>query len=219
MVQATNSDVTGLVLAGGRSTRFGDASENKAVATFEERTLLGRVVDAVAAATDRPPVVAVRTPDQRERYASVLSDRTVTFTLDDPAFDGPVAGVFGGTTAVDSSWVFCCGCDMPLLSPEGIRWLLEHRQDGRPARAALTLHHPDGTLEPLHTVYRRSAVEATRDRLSRSAGPRALLAALDPVRTISVDAAPAAIPLRESLTNVNTRTALAEASHQIASER
>lgn len=218
MVQATNSDVTGIVLAGGRSTRFGDATENKAVATFEEQTLLSRVVDAVAAATDRPPVVAVRTPDQRERYASVLSDRKVTFTLDDPAFDGPLAGMFGGTTAVDSSWVFCCGCDMPLLSPEGIRWLLEHRQDRSTSLAALTLQHPDGTLESLHTVYRRSAVESARDRLSRSAGPRALLTTLDPVRTVSVSAAPSEIPLRESLTNVNTRTALEEASRQIASE-
>jgi len=116
-----DSDVTGLVLAGGRSTRFGDVTENKAVATFGERTLLERAVDVLAAATGQPPVIAVHAADQRERYAKVLSDREVTFALDDPAFDGPLAGVFGGSPAVDSPWVFCCGCDMPLLSPDGIQ--------------------------------------------------------------------------------------------------
>jgi len=214
-----DSDVTGLVLAGGRSTRFGDVTENKAVATFGERTLLERAVDVLAAATGQPPVIAVHAADQRERSARVLSGREVTFALDDPAFDGPLAGVFGGSPAVDSPWVFCCGCDMPLLSPDGIRWLVSCRRNESDASAALALQHPDGTVEPLHTLYRRSAVECARERLPRSAGPRALLAALDPVRAISVDAVPTEIPLRESLTNVNTRAALEEVSRQIAPER
>lgn len=57
--------ITGIVLAGGRSTRFGDASVNKATTALEGKTLLEQVTDAVATATNRPPVVAVQTEAQR----------------------------------------------------------------------------------------------------------------------------------------------------------
>ncbi|WP_227357215.1 NTP transferase domain-containing protein [Haladaptatus salinisoli] len=114
----TTLNVTGLVLTGGQSSRFGDDGENKAVATFDGHTMIGRVVDIITETTNQPPVVAIKTADQQETYADVLSDRDVTFAFDDVAFECPLAGVFGAVDAVEGSWVFCCGCDMPLLSPE-----------------------------------------------------------------------------------------------------
>jgi molybdopterin-guanine dinucleotide biosynthesis protein A len=217
---AADPDVTGVVLAGGRSSRFGDADANKAVASLGGRTLLGRVVDSLADATDRSPVVAVRTAAQRETYAAALSDRSVAFARDDAGFDGPLAGVYGAADAVDAPWLFCCGCDMPLLSPAVVRWLVEALRDRVRARsgasdaspAALAVCHPDGTPEPLHALYRTSAVERVRNRLPSSAGPRALLESLEPVVTVPVDAAPAGLPVEESTTNVNTRDELAAAA-------
>jgi len=213
---AADPDVTGVVLAGGRSSRFGDADANKAVASLGGRTLLGRVVDSLAEATDRSPVVAVRTAAQRETYAAALSDRSVAFARDDAGFDGPLAGVFGAVDAVDAPWLFCCGCDMPLLSPAVVRWLVDALRDrggaSDAAPAALAVRHPDGTPEPLHALYRTSAVERVRNRLPSAAGPRALLESLEPVVTVPVDAAPAGLPVEESTTNVNTRAELAAAS-------
>jgi molybdopterin-guanine dinucleotide biosynthesis protein A len=212
----TESAVTGLVLAGGQSTRFGNADENKAVATLESRTLLGRVVDVVTAATDRPPIVTVSTSDQREKYASMLSDRDMSFAHDTSAYEGPLAGVFGGLNAVTTPWIFCCGCDMPLLSPAAIEWLLERLADylGRldSNLDALAVRHLDDTVDPLHTLYRTSAVEQLRGKVSRIAGPRALLKGLTSVRTVSAEATPPSVPLEQSMTNVNTLEELKVAS-------
>lgn len=211
--------VTGLVLAGGQSTRFGDADENKAVASVGERTSLGRVVDAVTAATGRSPVVAVRSDDQRRVYADALSDREVSFAFDDDGFEGPLAGIAGGADALDARWAFCCGCDMPLLSPAAVGWLVDElgervRESDRPP-AALALEHPDGTIEPLHTLYRLSAIERVREELPRTGGPRALLASLPAVETVPVSAVPDRIPVEESTTNVNTRTDLETATRRL----
>lgn len=210
MTEPTEADlnVTGLVLAGGRSNRFGDADANKAIATLGTQPLLGHVADAVTLATRRPPVVAVRTVDQREMYADVLAPRDVSFAFDDATFEGPLAGVFGATAAVDAPWLFCCGCDMPLLSPVAIRWLVDTLQDRvrvlDTPPTALAIRHSDGTADPLHTLYRRSAITSVREELPRTAGPRTLLESLDHVVSVAVETAPDWVPIEESTTNVNT---------------
>lgn len=216
--------VRGLVLAGGRSTRFGDADANKAMAQFGTRPLLGRVVDVIATATERRPIVAVCSRTQKEKYSAILEDQNVEFTFDTPAFEGPLAGVFGAVNAVETPWVFCCGCDMPLLSTTAIDWLVDQLAEAVNASAspldALAVRHPDETLEPLHTLFRRAAVEQARPQVSAADGPRTLLAALDSVETVTVDTPPAGVPLEESTTNVNTREELdAVVPNQIASRQ
>lgn len=210
MTEPTEVDlnVAGLVLAGGRSSRFGDADANKAIATLGTRTLLGHVVDAVTLATRRPPVVAVRTADQRETYADVLAPRDVSFAFDDATLEGPLAGVIGAADAVDAPWLFCCACDMPLVSPAAIRWLVDTLRNRicvpDTPLAALAIRHSDGTVDPLHTLYRRSAITSVREELPGTAGPRTLLESLDHVATVAVEAVPDRVPIEESTTNVNT---------------
>ncbi|RBI58541.1 molybdenum cofactor guanylyltransferase [halophilic archaeon] len=212
-------NVVGLVLAGGQSSRFGDANTNKAVASLGTRTLLGRVVDVLTAATCQPPVVAVRTTDQREQYAEVLSDRDVLFVRDHEQFEGPLAGLYGAVDAVEAPWLFCCGCDMPLLSPAVVQWLICTLQDRvytfDTLPSALGIRHSDGTINPLHTLYQRSAVKRLQRQLSPTSGPRSLLSTLDSVLTISEETAPAGLPVEESTTNVNTQRELKSTASQL----
>lgn len=219
----TEPTVTGLVLAGGRSIRFGDADTNKAVATLKSRTLLGRVVDRLTPVTDRPPVVAVHTSVQRATYGQLLADREVAFASDSPAFEGPIAGLFGGLDAIETPWVFCCGCDMPLLSSIAVDWLVERLADFRTAPASdpdvLAVRHPDGTIDPLHALYRTAAVDSARDQLSETDGLRALIDQLESVVTLSSTDAPPTVPLDRSMTNVNTRSELDAVSHRLTPER
>jgi molybdopterin-guanine dinucleotide biosynthesis protein A len=109
---------------------------------------------------------------------------------------------------MDAAWLLCCGCDMPLLDTAAVAWLVG-LLDGPAGEAdAVAIEHPDGVVEPLHTLYRRKSVLAARDRLPEAAGPRALLADLE-VHVVPVAAAPEGVPIRRSTTNVNTRADLA----------
>jgi molybdopterin-guanine dinucleotide biosynthesis protein A len=195
-----SQDVRGVVLAGGESTRFENG--NKALATCDGEPLVARAASAVRRATGEPPMVAIRTAAQAATYDEVLDAQ---FVRDAPSAAGPLAGVLGAAAAVDTDWLFVCGCDMPRLSPAAIRWLGGHRAS---ALDAVAPRHPDGTRDPLHTFLRREAVERVRGELPAHGGVRALLAALDRDRAVPVDAAPAGVPLADSLTNVNTTAEL-----------
>lgn len=211
----TDTAVTGIVLAGGESARFDNG--DKALATVGGRTILERVVDALRTATDRPPVVAVRTESQRTRYEATLARRDVEFATDVPDFDGPLAGLLGAveSDAASTPWVFVCGCDMPLLSPTTVDWLFAQLPDDDLDIDAICVRHPDGTCEPLHAVYRRGAIEDVRDRLPRSGGVRSVLTACDRVRAVPLTTAPKRIRLADSLWNVNTRDDLAIARERL----
>jgi molybdopterin-guanine dinucleotide biosynthesis protein A len=153
--------------------------------------------------------VVVRTDDQRRAYERLLGER-VGFASDAPGFDGPLAGLVGAAGATDARWLACCGCDMPLLDPAAVGWLVDLLDGPAGAADAVAVEHPDGTVEPLHTLYRRERVVAARERLPRAAGPRALLAGLD-VHVVPVAAVPADVPMARSTTSVDTRADLAAA--------
>ncbi|QPV63575.1 molybdenum cofactor guanylyltransferase [Halosimplex litoreum] len=202
--------VRGVVLAGGRSTRFGDA--DKAVATLEGRPLVARVVDAVAETTERPPILSVATDEQGERLANALGDRAVEPVRDDPSLSGPLAGVAAAAAATDAPWLFVCGCDMPLVSPASVgalRARLAASADDRAGErgdADAVVPVVDGYDQPLHALYRRGAVD---DALADRSSTDALLTVLDGLAVERVAADAVAAPLAEATTNVNTRADLA----------
>jgi molybdopterin-guanine dinucleotide biosynthesis protein A len=191
-----DSATRGVVLAGGRSRRFGD--EPKALATLDGDPLVRRVARTLRTATGQPPAVAAR--DRRETLAPALDDPL--FVADAPGFEGPLAGVVGAARATASPWLFVCACDMPLVSPAAVEWLAA-RADGTDAVVVVD----DGTVQPVHALYRREAVVRVARDLPGDAGVRALVDALDDVRRVPVAAGDEA-GLASSLTNVNTAAEL-----------
>jgi len=197
-----------IVLAGGRSRRF-EGSE-KALATVGNRTLLARVVDVAGAVTDRTPIVAVATDDQREAYADAL-DVPVRFVTDTSGQAGPLAGLDSAVEASGAAWLLVLGCDMPLVEGRAFEWLGERRADAVEA----VLPRTDDGIHPLHAWYRRDALAAA---LRSERTGRSLHALLDRLSTTVVQAgdAPGDVPLERSVCNVNTRADLAEARRLVA---
>ena len=106
-----------IVLAGGRSTRFG---ADKAAATIDEETLLQRVVDAArAAGARRVNVVGDVRP--------LRPDPRVTWRRESPVFSGPAAAIATGVKAVTAEEVFVLACD--LRHPARVVAMLERWRD------------------------------------------------------------------------------------------
>ncbi|WP_135364000.1 molybdenum cofactor guanylyltransferase [Halosimplex halophilum] len=207
--------VRGVVLAGGRSTRFGDA--DKALATYEGRPLVARAADAVAAATEGPPLLSVATDEQADRLRDALGDRPVEPVRDDPSLSGPLAGLAAAAAATDAPWLFACACDMPLVSPGSIDALRARLAEAAASgdRADAVVPVVDGYDQPLHALYRRSTLAGAL--ADRSPGD-ALMGLLDglAVERVAADAVDA--PLAEATTNVNTRAELAALRESDAGE-
>jgi len=81
-------DATGVVVAGGRSTRFG--AREKALAEMNGEPMLRRVVEALGTVTDEVVVNCRR--DQRDAFAAALDgvDTGVRFALNEQPDEGPL---------------------------------------------------------------------------------------------------------------------------------
>jgi molybdopterin-guanine dinucleotide biosynthesis protein A len=112
--------VTGIVLAGGASTRFGS---DKLAAEVEGSTLLQRAVSSVGEVAER--VVVVLAPAANP---PVLAGE-VAFVHDALEGQGPLQGVLAGLSVTSPGIAVIVGGDMPFLSPDVLRELVRLVED------------------------------------------------------------------------------------------
>lgn len=153
----TGPRTAAIVLAGGRSERFG---RDKRFELVGDRSLLDHVLDAVAEVTD--VTVLVLAPD--ETPAGIPS--RVRLAHDRDAYAGPLAGLAAGLEAAhDADLALVVGADMPSLQPEVLRLMLDRAgEPGGPD--AWTLEGPDPSLVgPLPLAGRAAVLRAAATQL------------------------------------------------------
>ena len=173
----------GVVLAGGGSTRFGDA--DTLLAELDGTPLLRRVADRLATRTDRL-VVAARPGERdtvRDLLAGVHADVTV---LTDPEPDrGPLAGMAVGLDAVsaDHEYGAVVAGDMPFVDPA----LLDYLHDrATPDYDGALVRTEAGWYNTTQAVYRASAVARGCERVLETGGGR-ILDAFEGLETLTVE--------------------------------
>lgn len=206
-------DAVAIVLAGGRSTRFGSPEGGKAAVMFAGETLLGRVCRVAAAEVPRVVVVAAvdqplpTLPDGVE----IVRDRT-------PAA-GPLAALRDGLGHVAAGpgppprLAVLLSCDLPLVRSAVVRRLLD--AVGR-AGVQWAVPRVDGHPQVLTSAVRVDPVAGAIER-ALAAGvtsPRAVLEALaragrGVVSEIDANAFRADDPALESFRDVDTPADLA----------
>lgn len=131
-------DLTGIILAGGKSLRMG---QDKRFLEVGGQTLLDRAV-AVVESLFPEILVVVAEPTLQ---LSHLSHRVVTDLIPGCATLG---GVYTGLSYASSSRVFATACDMPFLN----RTVIEHLATADPAADVVIVRLANG-LQPLHAIY------------------------------------------------------------------
>ena len=173
----------GYVLAGGRSSRMGC---DKALLPFRG----GRLVESVARAVGLAAGSAVLVGNPR------LYEQLGYPAIPDlyPG-DGPLGGILTALDHTSADWNLVAACDMPELSAEFLRLLLDAA--GGSAADAVVPMGPSGRPEPLCAVYHRRSHAALERALGR--GIRSVRAALE-----NLHAAIAFVPEVTPFQNVNT---------------
>lgn len=154
-----------VVLAGGRSSRYGS---DKATAQVAGRPLLRHVLDAASPLVDEVLVVGPWAPAGYRR------------TIEPTRFEGPLAGLAWGLEQIPVNHALVLGCDHPALVP-ALLGLLLVRRCGHDAVACRGPHGP----EPLVAVYETALAARAADLVET--GERRLVALLDACDVAWVD--------------------------------
>jgi len=194
----------GVIVAGGHSTRFGEA--DKAVADLAGTPMIRRVADRLAGVVDTL-VVNCRT-EQVDPIGAAMDgyEHDVRFAEDSEPDQGPMAGIRTGLRAVDAEYAVVVACDMPFVDPVLVAHLCE-RAAGRDA----AVPRIEEWFQVTHAVYRAESMADACDRaLDRD--ERRIVAPLDDLDYVVVEES----EIREyaalrTFENVNTREELEEA--------
>lgn len=180
--------VTGAVLAGGKSLRYGS---NKALDVFRGKRLVDRAVEDLRAFCD--PVLTVAndlTPFYDVRSALVQ---------DVFSHQGPLGGLYSALLFSPNDWVFVKATDMPFLVP-GLAVMMLAAKEG----ADVVTPMRNGRYEPLLALYHRRCISVIVDMLEKRERKVTSFYARAKVKELPEEAWRAVDPEALSFKNVNT---------------
>ena len=188
--------VTGVIQAGGKSTRMG--GEPKALMELGGRRIVERVLDAVRPVVD-DVLIVTNTP-------ALYGFLGVPMVADVYPDHGSLGGIFSGLRAVPGDAAFTVACDMPFLHPDVARLVID-----RAGEADVVIPRVGEQLETMHALYAKACLPHIERRLK--AGRLKIVGFFEDVRVVEVDQAEVARvrPPDVVFMNVNTPDELARA--------
>lgn len=178
------TDVTGVILAGGRSRRMG---RDKATLPVDGQALFERVLGvlqplfpAILIAGDRPDLCRPQVPCVPDLYPG-----------------SALGGLYTALQAAATPFIFVVACDMPFADPQLIRAILARRE----GHDVVVPRTPSG-LEPLFALYGKECLMPMRALLE--AGRFRIYDFFPQVRVRYLDSAELPDGWERSLLNVNT---------------
>ncbi len=181
------ADTAGVLLAGGKSSRFGS---NKALAAFHDQPLISHA-GALLSTLFSETLLVTNNPEDYDFLGWPM-------TGDIFPGAGPLAGIHAALNTVTSPQVFVVGCDMPLVQEKLVRLLCRQSGDWDAVVPKL-----DKGLEPLCAVYRKSCLPVIEENLKK--GRRKLHRLFEQIRTrkIPPETLRTADPQLVSFENIN----------------
>ena len=146
----TQQPITGVILAGGKSSRMG---QNKALMALGGKRLVDRVV-GVMHDVFHELLMVTNTPD-------VYADLGVPMVRDVWPEKGSLGGIYSAIYHVTTPYCLVVACDMPFLQAAALRYLITQMTD-------YDVVVPDvlGELQTLHAIYSKACLQPIEHRLA-----------------------------------------------------
>ena len=146
------SDITGVILAGGKSSRFGS---NKALAMVDGKPLIQHVADLMSSLFPEC-ILITNTPAEYEFLS-------LPMTHDRYQDSGPLAGIHAALLKISTPRAFVVACDMPNLSPELIQYICNINEQ----EYEVIIPSPEKGQEPLFGIYHKKSLEVIESYLQQ----------------------------------------------------
>ena len=136
------TEVTGILLAGGKSRRMG---EDKRHLVVGEQTLLERGLAVLRSTFQHVLVVIAQDSPPLGVDARVVRDLVPDC--------GSLGGLYSGLMQATTPWVFVVACDMPFLNQAAIAQFTSRR-----TTADIVMAKLDARLQPMHAIYSKQCL-------------------------------------------------------------
>jgi molybdopterin-guanine dinucleotide biosynthesis protein A len=140
--QASLLPITGIILAGGKSSRMG---RNKAFMSWEGEPLIERSL-SVFKAVFQEVIISTNQPELYQKYE-------VKIVRDNYLDHGPLGGLEASLRASANNYAFFAACDMPFLSENLIRFMASKLD-----QEDILVPEINGELHPLHAFYHKNCL-------------------------------------------------------------
>jgi molybdopterin-guanine dinucleotide biosynthesis protein A len=138
--------ITGVILAGGKSTRYGT---NKAFAEVQGVRLIERTIRVMGSVC--PRLLLVTNTPAEYAYLQLPMVEDLIKGL------GPLGGIYTGLEVIEDENGLFVACDMPFLREDLLRYLVTLRGD-----FDAVVPRIDWMVEPLHALYTKKCLPSLR---------------------------------------------------------
>lgn len=143
-----------IILCGGRSKRMG---KDKGSLLLNDKPMVLHVLDAIKDIADEI-ILVLRDNEQIEIYNAILNYKNMSLKVvaDETKDKGPLVGILTGLSYINSDYAQILPCDSPFISKDFVLKMFElAKKDNFDAIVPVW---DDGHIEPLHSLYKRSAI-------------------------------------------------------------
>lgn len=137
------SDITGVILAGGKSLRMGT---NKSFLKIGNQTIIERIVDLMRSIF-LEVIIITNSPDEYKFLNIPLYE-------DIYKWKGPLAGIHSALTHTKTEKIFVLSCDVPLMTKEMIQYIVDYKSD-----KPVIFCEAAGYHQPLVGIYSKKIIK------------------------------------------------------------
>ena len=195
-VKSPLKGITGIILAGGKSSRYG---ANKAFVEINGVQLIERVITVMGSLFERL-ILITNTPHEYAHLNLPMYEDLIKGL-------GPIGGVLTGLEAISDESGFFVACDMPFINGDLIHYMVEVRDDYDAVVPRISWK-----MEALHALYRKSCLTAIRELIESNEYQTIKFFNKVRVRYVDWDEIRAFDPIRRSFFNVNSPQELLDAT-------
>ena len=173
---------TGIILAGGSSSRFG---KDKGLLELNEKPLIKLIIEKMEPLVEEV-IVVTNSHERKQKYARAL-DSNIQFKIDKYKLRGPLIGTLTGLETAHGRFSLILPFDTPFVSPKVISLLFDLCKN----KDAAIPSWPNGQIEPLQAVYStktalKSAKAATNEGKLTMRAMISKLARIEYISTLTI---------------------------------
>lgn len=179
-----NKNITGIILAGGKSTRMGT---NKGFIFFKNKTFVEHIITAIQPLVDE--IIIISNHENYDQFELKRYDDLIKNA-------GPLAGIYTGLHYSKTENNLLVSCDVPLINTEVLQKLIEQIND----TSEVIQLQSNGKNMPLIAIYKKKCEVVFLEELKQDQRKVQQAIKKCKVHTVLIDSV-----LEKHTTNINTK--------------